>query len=576
MTDNFDVATPVAAPLTDDHIAGLVHDAADSWQLPADVLGRSRWRELVHENARRFGSPGGLFRRLRRAAALALALVVLAAAAGVLITRLRTADLGTSGPPTRAVAGPTTSPSLTNPHAGLPIGVNPLLVRLDSGYALVDLAKGTIGPTIALGDPGSLVRQLDDGSVICICVTADSTAGSVTREVVSWQRLGSDGGWTGFPIETFVGLPDPRGTTLTFDPSASISISPAGDSAAYVGWSTRQHPIWRSGLIAVDLASGAVLQRVDLPDRDDGPDSQPVIVPFGPQVIGAAGENRVLISRPRWSVSMIGSGGPTASHSPSVETAFDAFVAPTSSGTIGMYHAVGAAQPLAGLNGCGESPLESGSIGDAGWWATCESGDGIHLRTFDSNDAQIREQILDNTTIGTTPDTYGTVNAAGTALYAWNPVALKLTKVELATGRRTVADDPTARGDLLARIGDWLTPPATAKGLWMPTIALSPDGSRAYALGIESDANPDSTTSIGITVVDTDIMLVLGHWPAAANYDSIASSADGSVVFVAAPTSASQPSGSSITALDAATGTPRTSIGGLGFEPLFFTDSQLP
>ena len=110
-----------------------------------------------------------------------------------------------------------------------------------------------------------------------------------------------------------------------------------------------------------------------------------------------------------------------------------------------------------------------------------------------------------------------------------------------------------------------------------PSVALSPDGSRAYALGIEPATSDEATSSIGVTAVDTDTMQVLGHWPAAANYESIAISADGSTVFLAAaPTDGSQPPGASITALDAATGATRATIGNLGFQTFSFTGPQLP
>ena len=193
MTVNFDDSPSFPTPLTDDQIAALVRDTADGWQLPPTSLDGRRWFELVRERPGRSGAATGVFRRFGRAAALAIALVVVAAAAGVVVTRLRTVNAPASTSPARSVTNPSSSPAVSIPHTtGLPIGLNPLLVSYDSGHALVDLEKGTISSISFPGDAG-LVRQLDDGSLICICLSSNFSGGSVTQYTVRWERMNADG-----------------------------------------------------------------------------------------------------------------------------------------------------------------------------------------------------------------------------------------------------------------------------------------------------------------------------------------------------------------------------------------------
>jgi hypothetical protein len=286
-------------------------------------------------------------------------------------------------------------------------------------------------------------------------------------------------------------------------------------------------------------------------------------VVVAPHVVGSAGLDRILIDRAWYSDQ------PTAVGQPAdFRQGFETFVAPYTAGIIG------AAEPFTQLDGCGNNVTRADSLGAAGWWAACYGDNGTTVRAFDPNDHVIRDRILPSAGVDAfSPDSIAAIDAAGDTMYAWDPVGLRLTKLDIASGTTSVAAGSTAGDDLLTRIGTWLTPSAAAKVLLTPSLVLSPDGTRAYGLGIDAPVN-ESTTSNGVTVFDTSSMTVVGHWTANADYVSLTTNGDGSVVVLAAMASGGD--SNSLTAVDAAAGTTQTTVGNLGFEPFFFSDARLP
>ena len=211
----------------------------------------------------------------------------------------------------------------------------------------------------------------------------------------------------------------------------------------------------------------------------------------------------MLIDRFRWGVASLSSGEPAVGY------AFDAFVAPTASARSTTYHAMGMAEPFSGMDGCGTDL----------WQAGCSE-----LRAGGSP----ARPAMGSTSAPSTRTTTWSASASGqqhrghdlrllagvghlggrgwNRALRWNPVSLRLTKVELATGRSIVADDPTAkrrpvRADWrLARAArrrqdDASSPPslyprmAAARTRW---AWLRPPPTR-------------QTSCVGITVVDTSI-----------------------------------------------------------------------
>ena len=138
---------------------------------------------------------------------------------------------------------------------------------------------------------------------------------------------------------------------------------------------------------------------------------------------------------------------------------------------------------------------------------------------------------------------------------------------------------PTSPLDGLAaigrQVGRWLAPPAAAKVLVRPALLASPDGTRIYALGIDSVGALGSGGSRGIFAFDAATLAPLGHWAPTADLESIAISPDGRFIYAAAPsgldaTGALAQYASSITVYDTADGSVRLLAGDLGGDTLFF------
>ena len=120
-------------------------------------------------------------------------------------------------------------------------------------------------------------------------------------------------------------------------------------------------------------------------------------------------------------------------------------------------------------------------------------------------------------------------------------------------------------------VGQWLAPAAAAKTILQPSIALSPDGSRAYALGVTRPERTDAG-STGVDVFDTVAMRAIDHWAPPADLVSVGVSPDGRLVYVAgAPevdASGAQRLGApaSLIVFDASDGSVRLIAGSLGLE----------
>lgn len=517
--------------LDDVALGAIVRDVAASWEMPPVRLDQPSWRDRVRTpRDRRAAAARGWLSRVGQAATAAVALTVGAALVAVWLTR--PPEAAKPGEPTgQATPAPTTGVSWTAMPKLLVEGDLPsptkLIVQTDGGdYAQVDLASGTIGSPITGSHWPSDLRQRADGSMVCLCFTTspDATGGYThsavdlvryehSGEVISRTRLGE-----------FDGAPDPRDDVNFEQPRHVVNaVTWSADGRyAFVGWSGRAHPVWRSGVLMVDLADGSIAASFDLPDRTDG-EGDTRLFADAPRVVGAVGDGRLAISS-RWY-----SWSPVTSSNPTYRFSSDTYTASFDGGQLADV------QLLAGAEGCGEFANLAGPLPDGGTWLSCERG-GSALTTVRRIGAD--GAILGESNLSRVADLDGDtslVSPDGTALYVWNPASLVLSRVDLASGAVATAEGPapTARADdPLSALGRWLAPSAAAKMLLRSGIVFSPDGTRVYALGVK-ESSTEFSASAGVYVFDPVGMTFIDRWNATADFVSLAVSPDGQFVYAA-------------------------------------------
>lgn len=574
-------------PVDDETIGLLVRDAADGWTMPAVRLDASSWRDRVRgPRARRVATARGWFGRLGQAATAAVALTVVAALVAVVLTRPPLP--GSSPVPSSGqTSGQTPGPTAAAEASGLPKLIlegdlpNPskILVMTEQGdFALVDLEKGSIGPALTNGRYGSNLRVLADGSMVCLCLTESERVGeSPTVMAVTLNRYEADGTLlSSTPIDTFTGQPDPRdeGRFVPERPQHVLTVLAFSADGGYgfVGWSLRAHPVWKSGIVTVDLSDGTVVDRLALPDSGTG-DGEARRVVDAPSVVGTSASGGLLIKRTWFAFS------PVTSSNASYMFDNDAYTAAFADGRF-----ADVAQ-LRNVAGCGENVVRGGQIAGGGTWLACSSGG--------SYSTVVRRLGADGSLLGDTQVTgragiEGDMTALspdGSRLFVWNPVTATLTRVDLATGETATGQAPipaaAARGPLAA-FGDWLAPVASAKSFLRGGVLLSPDGSRVYAIGVRSEATgPESGGSTGVFAFDANTLANIASWPPTADFVSLAVSGDGKFLYAAGlpgVDAAGQRNlrfSGSITVFDTADGSVRLIAGLLGGEMLSFGSAIL-
>jgi hypothetical protein len=565
-------------PIDDDAIARLVRDAAGAWTMPPVRLDGGSWRDRVRSpRTRRIAALRTGLERLAQAAAAAVALTVGAALLGVWLTTPRDAGKPSATPghspnsrPSQVAASPLPKLFL----AGDLPQPSQLTVQADSSYSLVDLRSGTISNPFAIGDWGSALRTAADGVPYCVCLRNDGfTSAGTTHVSVALVRSGSSG-----PASTSIGdirgVVDPRGAAPADGQPAGARVTFGTDPRyAYVGWAAREHPVWKAGIIVVDVETGSIVQRVALPDRSDGEsDSRTAVV--APGVVGLAGDGQLLVVAPwyRWS--------PAMSQNPTMHFGSDVFATTLDAGALG-----GLAPFDAGAQ-CGDQVMRAGALPDGGTWLACLGAGGGQtiVRRIAGNGSVNETRVAGGGDLGSDSLGTSTISPDGRALYAWDPIGGTLTAVDLATGKVTSGLASTAAGPgPLTALGRWLTPTATAKVFLSSGIAVSPDGTRVYVLGLEPGAasSHDLAGSTGVFVFDAATLAQVGHWAPTADFVSLAVSTDGRFVYAAGSpgTTSGGTAGAaaaSVTVFEASTGTVRLIAGQLGHALLLFPATTVP
>jgi hypothetical protein len=122
-------------------------------------------------------------------------------------------------------------------------------------------------------------------------------------------------------------------------------------------------------------------------------------------------------------------------------------------------------------------------------------------------------------------------------VYAWFGLEHRLVRIDVATGELTERYPGDGRTNLRGIPPEAPMPPVSGEAaIWQPIggsvnpLVGSPDGLLVYAAGLEPRTGAVGGSpyeSTGIWAFDTATLALVGHWPAAADYNVLAVSADG-------------------------------------------------
>ena len=573
---------PRSTAYDDARIEQLVRDAAGGWTMPPVRLDAPSWRERVRSpRARRLAAAGGWFGRLGQAATAALTLTVAAALVAVVLTQPRNQPGKSPEPTNSARPGPSGAARATPlpPHLLIGDEPNPAIVVMRSergDFTRVDLTTGLVNGPLTGKSSASELRVSADGSMVCLCVAEVGSIGGMPTDMsVSLDRFDARGKLqSSSAIQQLSGEPDPRDTAVFIPERPAHVLTDVGFSDdgryGFVGFSFRAHPTWHSGVLVVDTSSGHIVGRLDLPDSTDGEGDTRRVVE-APRVVGTIHSGTVLIARGYYEWS------PPASQEPSFTSENHVFTATLDAGRLT------GAKLVPNASDCGGSVVRAGPLPEGAYWLACTDG-GPHLTS-------IRRLGPDNSLLGTVPvsgsagvDTDPTaVSPDGSQLYVWDPLTGVLTRVDLVSGDKTSGKGSAAAGEgPLTALGNWLAPAAAAKSWLRGALAISPDGTRVYAIGIKQGAGDRGMDgSAGVSVFDASTLDPITTWQPTADYVSIAVSADGSLVYAAGLPGVDAAGGlmlaqqASITVFDSSDGSIRLIAGHLGGDALSFLSTTL-
>jgi hypothetical protein len=559
----------------DDQLGALVRAAADDWRMPPQRLDQPTWRDRVgvHGTRRR----RGWFARLAGPATAAVVVTVVVAFAAVWLTAPRS-DRGVSvgSSPSPDGAGPSASTPGRPTPSPLPVlfrnGALPqparVMVRADGAYQVADLTTGSLGvPSIATHTGPTTVLPRPGGGWLCIC--GDSTGSSVGRPTgidltLDPVAAGGSGG-SGTVIRSLHGVEVPNVPAASqlelADARASVSMD---GRYAFVGWSARAGAAgWTAGIDVIDLTTATVVGAVPITvSAEPAGAGQRPTTRVAPRVDLAPAGDTVLVSS-FWYVD---------DPSPTPPSGTDHWTASFDGGAIGSLQPAGATSGTS----CGE--FDGGLIDATTYYVLCGTPDGRLMVGRDGVDGHTIDQT-EVPRMGSGIDGGALVARQGDHLFLWDPVATRLTRFDLrsaavdnATG--TAAAMPSgsaldALADLGRRLGRWMAPSTLAKVFLEPALVVSADGTRIYALGIDSIGGDLSSGSRGIYAFDVTTLAPAGHWAPTADFISLAISADGRFVYAAGSagvdaTGAVAPNGASVTVYDTTDGSVRLIAGSLG------------
>jgi hypothetical protein len=479
--------------------------------------------------------------------------------------------------PSEPGASPTVEPPVLD-VTGSPAPSEQLIVH-GSADRVLDLSTGRIGPALTRNWPDRLIDR-GDGAYQCVCLER-STSGGLERVVVHLRDVTTDGSiGRDIIVANYSGRVDPH---VSGDQGESVSITSAVDPSGrllFLGRAIRQPPEWTVGVDVVDLALGRVVQSLPLWTAAShvGSDGSTFArYAWSPQVVVSPDGGHVVVQA---SVMTIGEIDRTAYWS-----------APIGELRVGTLRRLRT----------GTDSLSGADCRDA--FASFLDGRTLFSLCVSPSDAGVvfvRRVTLDGRSLGdvdlsrTFPDTYiagRLLDRGAGALYLWDPFSLTIARVDLRTGaiasrvidRASLAAAPSGAdqdadpvADLGRALGRWIAPTAAAK-IWLePAMALSPDGSRLYLLAVNSrNFTEVEGGSAGVVVLDSTSLATVDHWPPAADFVSIATSADGRFVYASGMASVGSDGGptgqpASVTVYERETGRQVAFLGQLGEDWVMF------
>jgi hypothetical protein len=441
-------------------------------------------------------------------------------------------------------------------------------LRAGNGTRSLDLATGATA-TVRTGEWRDRILALPDGRFVCVCHDTTAIEGgervAVSITDIVGNRLSGE-----TELITVEGRREERravaGTTPDTESipvATSASLAPDG-SLLVVGLSVRRPPSWERSLLVVHLPSREIVQRIELDP-----------LPAGERIDAWAPRVQFSYDGLRALVSLTATGANQVSD----ERHFVAFIhgqfldldpvpgfgtkSPTADGRC--------TEAFPELFGTG---TVFGICHDANWAPTI-------LRSVELRTGRAMELDLGPIVKGSWPMKL----VDGRALYMWDPFSHRVARVDIPSAKldaAAVIQTSTAALhplDWFAHsLSAWIAPPAMAKIMLEPALALSADGRRLYVVAMTGDGISAPGHASTIHVLDAGSLVLRDTWTVEPDVASIAIAPDGRDVIVGmlgeAPELVAPPA--SVVVLDADTGMPRARYQGLGTDwPMLIERSDL-
>jgi hypothetical protein len=465
---------------------------------------------------------------------------------------------------------------------GAPVPSGKLLVSA-GGYAFLDMDAGRVDAIPGATWPSQVVRTRAGLACVCVNVTSRSDGQSAAIRI-TWLESGVRP--EDLAIGTIPGYLDPgRGSDDQGESVAvSATASPAGD-AVYIGTAVRERRAWLLAVTAVDLTTRRVSQpivveRVPLTERVENPTVAPSPrSPIEAPTMATATAPVVRVSPDGGSAvigAWIGSHGQELGHRH--------WIAEVRRGLLRDIEPFRDQEGWLASSDCQDEGFASANV----YYALCYTWTSSPRLSWIPLHGRGRQITLEGIGSSSSVSVGGVLDAARGRYYVWSPDTLGIARIDLIGGRmeqigRLRPTTSVVGGDPLRAVAHglaaWIAPVAAAKTWLNPALAISPDGSRLYALGVAPQEGRMSGSS-GVWVIETATLKEVDQWDATADFVSVVATADGRFVLAsgmprvdAQGRETNWPA--SLTAYDSRSGEVKLIAGDLGSEPVTFAGEGL-